>query len=75
MFRSRLPPTHRIQLANNIQAAARAIYPRTKTVVLDDFLSALDRQTGRQIFQNLFGNDGLLRQLKTTVVLATHSGE
>lgn len=42
-------------------------------MILDDIFSALDRPTASKIFFNLFGRDGILRQLQTTVILATHS--
>ena len=58
---------------NITQAAARAVYPRTQIVIFDDFLSALDASTGGKIMCNLFNEDGLLRKLETTAILATHS--
>lgn len=57
------------------QAVARALYPRAEVVLLDDLFSALDRPTANAIFRNLFGANGLLTTLKSTVVLATHSGK
>lgn len=43
--------------------------------LLDDVFSGLDIQTAQTIFENLFGKQGLLRQWKTTTILATQSGE
>ena len=54
-------------------ALARAIYSRTKIVVLDDVLSALDAKTEAHVNENLLGTNGILRKLNSTVVLATHS--
>lgn len=42
-------------------------------MILDDIFSGLDRVTARRIFFGLFSSDGLLRRLRTTVILATHS--
>lgn len=53
---------------------ARAVYARTKLAVFDDVLSGLDAVTEAAVFQRVFGRDGLLCQLGTTVILATHSG-
>jgi ABC-type multidrug transport system ATPase subunit len=43
--------------------------------LLDDVFSGLDSQTAQTIFENLFGKQALLRQWKTTTILATQSGE
>lgn len=53
---------------------ARALYARKPLLLLDDMLSGLDATTERAIVDNVFGNDGLVRKLKTSVLLATHSG-
>ncbi|KAF4958905.1 hypothetical protein FSARC_10903 [Fusarium sarcochroum] len=52
---------------------ARALYLESDLVILDDVFSGLDADTELQIFQRVFGPDGLLRQRRTTVVLCTHS--
>lgn len=52
---------------------ARALYSRTKLVILDDVLAGLDSVTEELVFKRVFGRDGLLRRLGATVVLATHS--
>ncbi|KAK5653329.1 hypothetical protein OQA88_9020 [Cercophora sp. LCS_1] len=54
-------------------ALARAVFARCEIVLLDDSFSALDGETENKVFGNLFGQSGLLRQTKTTVVLATNS--
>lgn len=42
-------------------------------MIFDDIFSGLDRLTARKIFYALFSSDGILRRLRTTVILATHS--
>lgn len=42
--------------------------------LFDDVFSGLDGQTAHTVFENLFGERGLLRQWNTTTVLATQSG-
>ncbi|KAJ5094458.1 P-loop containing nucleoside triphosphate hydrolase protein [Penicillium angulare] len=54
-------------------AVARAIYSRLDILVLDDVFSALDARTANRVAQRLIGPSGLLRELKKTVVLITHS--
>ncbi|KAE9983445.1 hypothetical protein EG328_009937 [Venturia inaequalis] len=54
-------------------ALARAIYARRDLILLDDTMSALDVKTQALIIKNLFSKGGILRQLGTTVVWATHS--
>ena len=61
-------------------ALARAIYSKSKIVVLDDVLSSLDKQTESTVVSQLFGRDrgfgiGLLRESECTIVLVTHSSE
>ncbi|PYI06874.1 multidrug resistance-associated protein [Aspergillus sclerotiicarbonarius CBS 121057] len=56
-------------------ALARAVYARRKLVLLDDVFSALDRKTKAIIMERLFGGNGLLRRLKSTVILVTHETE
>ncbi|KAM0506276.1 hypothetical protein ACHAP8_001310 [Fusarium lateritium] len=46
-----------------------------RVALLDDVFSGLDHQTAQTVFENLFGKHGLFRQWKTTVILATQSGE
>ncbi|KAJ5794580.1 ABC transporter [Penicillium paradoxum] len=54
-------------------AIARSVYSKASIVILDDALSGLDRRTERQVFNQVFGKEGLLRQLGSTVVLVTHA--
>jgi ATP-binding cassette subfamily C (CFTR/MRP) protein 1 len=57
---------HRISLA-------RALYSRAKLMIFDDPFSGLDRNTEDYIFHRVFGSQGILQRLKTTVVLSTHA--
>ncbi|CAG9993921.1 unnamed protein product [Clonostachys byssicola] len=52
-------------------ALARAIYQKRDILILDDVFSGLDNRTSRNIFHRLMGPSGLLRQNRTTIVLAT----
>ncbi|KAF5559536.1 multidrug resistance-associated 1 [Fusarium napiforme] len=54
-------------------ALARAVYSKPRVALFDDVFSGLDGQTARTVFDNLFGERGLLRQWNTTTVLATRS--
>ncbi|KAJ5799427.1 uncharacterized protein N7518_001495 [Penicillium psychrosexuale] len=54
-------------------ALARAVYARRKIMILDDALSGLDATTENHIFHNLFGSGGLLKELGTTVIVASSS--
>ncbi|KAE8391677.1 P-loop containing nucleoside triphosphate hydrolase protein [Aspergillus alliaceus] len=54
-------------------ALARAVYSRQDIALLDDTLSALDMQTQEIIIARLLSNNGIFRQLGTTVVLTTHN--
>ncbi|KAI0189383.1 putative ABC transporter [Xylaria flabelliformis] len=56
-------------------ALARALFARCDLLLLDDTFSGLDGDTERIIFNHLFGSIGLLRQLKTTVVLISNSSQ
>lgn len=53
-------------------ALARAVYAKAEILLLDNVFSSLDRRTCHSIFENLFSTNGLLRRLKTTVVMATN---
>lgn len=53
-------------------ALARALYSRKPIILIDDIFSALDRETSKTIFENLFGDKGMLRKSKSTVILVTH---
>lgn len=52
---------------------ARAVYARKTFILLDDVFSGLDAETEDQVFNRLFGGEGLLRRMGTTVLLATHA--
>lgn len=52
---------------------ARALYLDTDFFVFDDILSGLDADTEDQVFNRVFGPNGLLRHRNATVVLSTHS--
>ncbi|KAK7213111.1 hypothetical protein V2G26_020289 [Clonostachys chloroleuca] len=52
-------------------ALARAIYQKRDILILDDVFSGVDNRTSRNIFHRLMGPSGLLRQNRTTIVLAT----
>ncbi|KEY65241.1 hypothetical protein S7711_08779 [Stachybotrys chartarum IBT 7711] len=54
-------------------ALARAVYSRQPLVLLDDVFSGLDNTTARQVFQSLLTPQGLLRQSKSTIILATNN--
>ncbi|KAI9709499.1 MAG: hypothetical protein M1820_003259 [Bogoriella megaspora] len=54
-------------------ALARAVYCRKPIVILDDVLSGLDAGTESKVFHNLMGQQGLLRQLRATVLVASSS--
>lgn len=51
------------------------MYSRLSTVVLDDVLSAIDARTEKLVVERLLGKTGLLRNLNSTVILATHAGK
>ncbi|OAQ99018.1 hypothetical protein LLEC1_01154 [Akanthomyces lecanii] len=56
-------------------ALARATYSRAAVIVLDDVLSALDSDTAQIILFRLLGNNGLLTQTGTTVIMTTNIRE
>ncbi|PQE09784.1 ABC transporter protein [Rutstroemia sp. NJR-2017a BBW] len=53
----------------------RALFARCDILLLDDTFSGLDGETERTVFDNLFGETGLLRRLKTTVILVSNSSQ
>lgn len=55
-------------------ALARAAYTRADIMIVDDIFGSQDQATAHTMIQRLLGPDGLLRQLQTTVVFATHLG-
>ncbi|KLU87012.1 hypothetical protein MAPG_06018, partial [Magnaporthiopsis poae ATCC 64411] len=52
-------------------AIARAVYAKKEFVVLDDVFGGLDAATADLVFDNLFGEQGLLRRANATIVLAS----
>ncbi|EPE26567.1 ABC transporter transmembrane region [Glarea lozoyensis ATCC 20868] len=52
---------------------ARALYLDTNFFIFDDILSGLDADTEAQVFERVFGPNGILRHRNATVVLCTHS--
>ncbi|KAK6854265.1 hypothetical protein PG995_009358 [Apiospora arundinis] len=52
---------------------ARALYLQSDLLILDDVFSGLDADTEEQVFQRVFGPDGLARRRSCTVILMTHS--
>jgi ABC-type protease/lipase transport system fused ATPase/permease subunit len=52
---------------------ARALYLHTDLLIFDDVFSGLDADTEDQVFQRVFGTEGLLKRRKTTTLLCTHS--
>lgn len=52
-------------------ALARAIYSRKTVIMMDDPFSGLDASTENQIFHNLLGTSGLLREIGATVIVAS----
>ncbi|KAJ5698548.1 hypothetical protein N7462_000553 [Penicillium macrosclerotiorum] len=54
-------------------ALARALYARRKIIILDDALSGLDATTENHIFHSLFGSLGLLREIGTSIIVASSS--
>lgn len=54
-------------------ALARALYSRERLLVLDDVLSAVDRQTAKTIIERVFGKEGLCRRMGISVLMTTHS--
>ncbi|KAF7587664.1 hypothetical protein BBP40_006894 [Aspergillus hancockii] len=56
-------------------ALARALFARRDILLLDDTFSGLDGETEQAIFDNLFGVTGIIRRLRTTVVLVSNSSQ
>ena len=49
------------------------MYARKELLLLDDVFNGLDNKTASSVFRNLLGVRGLLREIGTTVVLATQA--
>lgn len=54
---------------------ARSAYAESDIVLLDDVFSSLDSNTAHRVLHGLCGQDGLLRQTGSTVLLATYLPE
>ncbi|KAF5027367.1 hypothetical protein F66182_527 [Fusarium sp. NRRL 66182] len=54
-------------------AIARALFARNRIMVCDDVLSGLDSLSAWHVFHNVFGVQGLAREIGTTVVFSTHT--
>ncbi|CAG8022334.1 unnamed protein product [Penicillium salamii] len=54
-------------------AIARAVYARKRIACFDDVFSGLDNATARHVFNNVFGQTGLLRRVGCTVFLVSHT--
>ncbi|KAK8069803.1 hypothetical protein PG994_006419, partial [Apiospora phragmitis] len=52
---------------------ARALYLQSDLLILDDIFSGLDADTEEQVFQRVFGPDGIARRRNSTAILMTHS--
>ncbi|KAJ3499459.1 hypothetical protein NLG97_g302 [Lecanicillium saksenae] len=52
---------------------ARALYSREPVIVLDDVLTGLDRVTERGILERVFGSEGLIKEMGSTVIMATNT--
>ncbi|KAL6886038.1 P-loop containing nucleoside triphosphate hydrolase protein, partial [Trichoderma evansii] len=58
---------------NQRVSLARALYLETDFLLIDGILSGLDNSTGNEVFQLVFGPNGLIRRRGTTAVLCTHT--
>ncbi|KAJ5629255.1 P-loop containing nucleoside triphosphate hydrolase protein [Penicillium herquei] len=54
-------------------ALARALYSREPILILDDVLTGLDRETETFVLESVFGQNGLLKEILRTVIMATNS--
>ncbi len=57
------------------QALARAVYNRKPIVILDDTLKGLDADTYAKCFAATIGPEGMLRNTRTAIILATHNSK
>lgn len=51
---------------------ARGVFSQAEVIVMDDIFASQDQATARAMMKALFGPDGLLRRIKSTVIFATH---
>ncbi|KAF2008813.1 hypothetical protein BU24DRAFT_359666 [Aaosphaeria arxii CBS 175.79] len=54
-------------------ALARAVYFRSSVVIIDDVMCGLDAGTEEHVFENVLGDNGLLRGGDTTVIYVTNT--
>ncbi|KAH7323550.1 P-loop containing nucleoside triphosphate hydrolase protein [Rhexocercosporidium sp. MPI-PUGE-AT-0058] len=54
-------------------ALARAVFAHHDMIILDDILAALDATTETKVVDQLFGPNGLCKEMGTTVLLITHA--
>ncbi|KAK5658121.1 hypothetical protein OQA88_2677 [Cercophora sp. LCS_1] len=54
-------------------ALARAIYSRPQIAILDDVLGGLDSRTQNLVLRDVFGPEGIFRQLNTAVIITSQS--
>ncbi|KAI0888407.1 P-loop containing nucleoside triphosphate hydrolase protein [Annulohypoxylon maeteangense] len=52
---------------------ARCLYLQSDLLIMDDIFSGLDADTEDQVFQRVFGVNGILKRRQATAVLCTHS--
>ena len=52
---------------------ARALYLGSDMVIFDDILSGLDNDTETEVFNRVFGAEGILRRRGMTTIICTHS--
>ncbi|KAM7201434.1 P-loop containing nucleoside triphosphate hydrolase protein [Naviculisporaceae sp. PSN 640] len=52
---------------------ARALYLETDILIVDDIFSALDADTDAQVFDRVFGPDGVVRRRGVTAIVCTNS--
>jgi ABC-type bacteriocin/lantibiotic exporter with double-glycine peptidase domain len=57
------------------KALARALYSRCSILVLDDFLSSLDRKTQGIVAHQLFSKNGHIQLRQCTMILVTHNSK
>ncbi|KAJ5085777.1 P-loop containing nucleoside triphosphate hydrolase protein [Penicillium argentinense] len=54
-------------------ALARALYSRQSVLILDDVLTGLDRETEKSVLEEVFAPNGLVKEFRHTMILATNS--
>ncbi|KAJ6439743.1 protein related to tpa inducible protein [Purpureocillium lavendulum] len=54
-------------------SVARALYSNAEVMLFDDVLSGLDANTEDELFQRVFGPEGVIRRRNATAIVCTHS--